>query len=80
MKRLVERRVFSFGISTKRRLQQRKISAMVMKERMLHMNTYITGAVIKQLRENRSMTQSDLAEQIGVSSKTVSKWETLHLV
>ena len=40
------------------------------------MNTYVTGATIKQLRESRNMTQADLAEQIGVSSKTVSKWET----
>ena len=40
------------------------------------MNTYVTGATIKQLRERRSMTQAELAEQLGVSSKTVSKWET----
>ena len=40
------------------------------------MNTYVTGATIKQLRENRNMTQAELAEKIGVSSKTVSKWET----
>jgi len=40
------------------------------------MNTYVTGTAIKQLREAKGMTQSDLAEQIGVSSKAVSKWET----
>ena len=40
------------------------------------MDTYITGTVIKRLRENKNLTQSDLAEMIGVSSKTVSKWET----
>lgn len=40
------------------------------------MNTYVTGATIKQLREAKGMTQIDLAEQIGVSSKAVSKWET----
>ena len=40
------------------------------------MNTYVTGAAIKQLREARKLTQAELAEQIGVSSKTVSKWET----
>ena len=40
------------------------------------MNTYVTGATIKALRENRSMTQSELAQTIGVSSKTISKWET----
>ena len=40
------------------------------------MNTYVTGNTIRQLREERGMTQSELAEMIGVSSKTVSKWET----
>ena len=40
------------------------------------MNTYVTGSTIRQLREGRAMTQTDLAEQIGVSSKTISKWET----
>ena len=40
------------------------------------MNTYVTGATIKQLRESRNLTQAELAEKIGVSSKTVSKWET----
>ena len=40
------------------------------------MNTYITGSTIKQLRENRGLTQVELAERIGVSSKTISKWET----
>ena len=28
------------------------------------------------LRENRKLTQAELAEKLGVSSKTVSKWET----
>ena len=40
------------------------------------MNNYVTGNTIRQLRENRKMTQAELAETIGVSSKTVSKWET----
>ena len=40
------------------------------------MNTYVTGATIKQLREGKKLTQEELAEKIGVSSKTVSKWET----
>ena len=40
------------------------------------MNTYVTGSTIRQLRENRNLTQAELAEKIGVSSKTVSKWET----
>lgn len=40
------------------------------------MNSYVTGATIKALRERRKLTQSELAERIGVSSKTISKWET----
>ena len=40
------------------------------------MNTYVTGTTIKRLREHRNMTQAELAVKIGVSSKTVSKWET----
>ena len=40
------------------------------------MNTYITGATIRRLREERCITQAELAEMISVSSKTVSKWET----
>lgn len=40
------------------------------------MNTYITSIAIRQLREKRNLTQAQLAEKIGVSSKTISKWET----
>ena len=40
------------------------------------MNTYITGVTIKKLREDKGLTQQQLAEEIGVSSKAVSKWET----
>lgn len=40
------------------------------------MNTYVTGSTIRQLREGRKLTQAELGEIIGVSSKTVSKWET----
>lgn len=40
------------------------------------MDNYVTGAVIKRLRENKKMTQDQLAQKIFVSSKAVSKWET----
>ena len=40
------------------------------------MNSYVTGTTVKYLRERRNMTQAELAQIIGVSSKTVSKWET----
>lgn len=40
------------------------------------MNQYVTGAVIKELREKNQITQSQLGEKLGVSDKTISKWET----
>lgn len=40
------------------------------------MDRYVTGAVIRKLRESKGMTQEDLADRIFVSSKAVSKWET----
>ena len=40
------------------------------------MNNYVTGAVIKALREKNKMTQEELAQKIFVTSKAVSKWET----
>ncbi|MBQ3903692.1 MAG: helix-turn-helix domain-containing protein [Eubacterium sp.] len=40
------------------------------------MNRYITGAVIRRLREKKKLTQEELAKKIYVSSKAVSKWET----
>ena len=40
------------------------------------MNQYVTGSVIKELREKNHMTQAELAEKLCVSDKTISKWET----
>ena len=40
------------------------------------MNQYVTGAVIRELREKNNLTQLQLAEKLGISDKTVSKWET----
>ena len=51
------------------------------------MDRYVTGAVIRRLRENKQMTQEDLAqisggtqtelaERINVTDKAISKWET----
>lgn len=40
------------------------------------MDRYITGSVIRKLREQCGMTQEALAEKLHVSGKTVSKWET----
>lgn len=40
------------------------------------MDKYVTGAVIRKLRERKNMTQEELADKAFVSSKAVSKWET----
>ena len=40
------------------------------------MDSYITGAAIRMLREKEKMTQAELADILGVSDKAVSKWET----
>ena len=40
------------------------------------MNQYITGSLIKKTRELSQLTQTELAAILGVSDKTISKWET----
>ena len=40
------------------------------------MNQYVTGAMIKRLREKKGLTQQQLAEALTVSDKAVSRWET----
>lgn len=36
------------------------------------MNSYVTGAIIKKFREKENMTQSQLADKLMVSNKTIS--------
>ena len=40
------------------------------------MDNYVTGALIKKLRESKKMTQEELAQKVCVSDKAISKWET----
>lgn len=40
------------------------------------MNQITTGRFITQKRKEKNLTQEQLAEKIGVSNKTISKWET----
>ena len=39
------------------------------------MDRYVTGAMIKRLREGRGMTQGELAQLVDVGDKAVSRWE-----
>lgn len=39
------------------------------------MDNQKTGALIRQLRTGRGMTQKDLARQLAVTDRAVSKWE-----
>ncbi len=39
------------------------------------MDQYVTGTMIRTLREKKGMTQAELAEKLYVSDKAVSKWE-----
>ncbi len=40
------------------------------------MDSYVTGVMIKRLREDKRLTQLQLAEMLKVSDKAISKWET----
>lgn len=39
------------------------------------MDTYVTGDLIRDLREKQKLTQAELADKLAVSNKTISKWE-----
>ncbi len=40
------------------------------------MDPYVTGAMIRRLREGKGLTQAQLAQRLNVSDKAVSRWET----
>ena len=40
------------------------------------MNQQVTGKFIAQKRKEKNLTQEQLAEKLGISNKTISKWET----
>ena len=42
----------------------------------IHMNQLVTGKFIALKRKQKNITQEQLAEKLGVSNKTISKWET----
>lgn len=40
------------------------------------MNQFRSGQLIAKKRKEKNMTQAELAEKLGVSNKSISKWET----
>lgn len=39
------------------------------------MNTKVIGQFLKELRREKNLTQEELGEKVGVTNKTISKWE-----
>ena len=46
-----------------------------MRKKETHMNQIKIGKFIAEMRKEQNLTQLDLAEKLGISNKTVSKWE-----
>jgi len=42
----------------------------------LRMDQTKVGAFLKDLRKEKELTQEQLAEELGVSGRTISRWET----
>lgn len=40
------------------------------------MDQLATGKFLSQKRKEKNLTQEQLAQKLGVSNKTISKWET----
>lgn len=51
-------------------------SKLIMKGGHREMNQQKIGTFLKQLRNEQNLTQEQLAEQLNVSRRTVSRWET----
>lgn len=61
------------------RLSDYNVSLTIKKKKVKRgkvMSHYVTGDTIHDLREKNKLTQKELAEKLGVSDKTISKWET----
>ena len=46
------------------------------RERSRMMEQQKIGQLLKELRKEKGLTQAQLAEQFGVSDRSVSRWET----
>lgn len=52
------------------------VNGIVLMREVTHMDQMKIGAFLKKLRKEKNLTQEQLAEQLNVSGRTVSRWET----
>lgn len=43
---------------------------------MQYMKSKGVGAIIKQLRKNKNLSQAELGKNLGFSARTISDWES----
>ena len=56
--------------------QYKRQYAEVRKGVIKHMDIVKTGRFLQELRKEKRLTQEQIAEQMGVARRTVSRWET----
>ncbi len=52
------------------------VNGILLMREVTHMDQMKIGAFLKKLRKEKNLTQEQLAEQLNVSGRTVSRWET----
>lgn len=68
---------FSFRFNSRFMVKTERISAVYnILERMVNMDQIKIGKFIAELRHRACMTQEALGQKIGVTNKTISRWET----
>ena len=53
-----------------------RIFPILLKKGGLYMDQIKAGAFLKELRREKGITQEQLAEELGVSGRSISRWET----
>lgn len=67
---------FTSGVFSGIRFILKKVSLYHQMNEGIEMNQLVIGKYISLKRKQKNMTQEQLAEKLGVSNKTISKWET----